>query len=100
MSNSDNEKTQALNELLSNDIPAKLVEYKRQIQDLRGTLNAKEREKEQFLQNFELGSSEYYTKNLLEKQSSDMLNMHKTIEEYERRQQVCEKKWADLLKEN
>ncbi|CDW76964.1 fha domain containing protein [Stylonychia lemnae] len=98
--NSNSEKAQALNELIQNDLPARLVEYKRHIQELRMTLDSKEREKEQFLQNFELGSSEYYSKSLLEKQASDLINLQRTIEEYERRQQLCEKKWADLLKEN
>eukprot|EP00347_Sterkiella_histriomuscorum_P009212 403342098 len=81
LQNADNDKAQALGELLQNDLPARLVEYKKQIQELRS-------------------SSDYYSKSLLEKQSSEMLNFQKTIEEYERRQQVCEKKWAELLKEN
>ena len=40
------EKAKALAELMSNDLPARLVDYKNQIQELRNILNLKEREKE------------------------------------------------------
>jgi hypothetical protein len=48
-------------------------------------LNAKEKEKDQYLQNFELGSNDFYSKQLLEKQANEIINYQKTIEEYERR---------------
>ena len=98
--NADADKGQALSELLSNDIPQKLVEYKKQIQELRNTLNAKEKEREHLVHNFDLGSNDMYSKNLLERQSHELMNLQKTVEEYERRQSVCEKKWSDLMQEN
>jgi len=96
----DQDKAQALQELMQHDLPAKLVDYKRQLQELRSVLGAKEKEKEQFLQNFEVGASDLFAKALLEKQAAEMLNLHKAVEEFERRHQQCERKWADLLKEN
>ena len=93
----DSEKAQALSELLQNDIPSRLVEYKRQIQELRNTLNAKEKEKDQYLSGLELGSNDYYSKQLLEKQANEVINLQKMVEEYERRQSQCDKKWSDLL---
>ena len=81
--NADADKAQALSELLSNDIPQKLVDYKKQIQDLRTTLNAKEKER---VHTFDLGgSNDLYSKNLLERQSHELMNLQKTVEEYERR---------------
>ena len=49
------------------------------------------------LQNFELGSNEFYSKKLLDKQAQEIVNHQKAIEEYERRQNLCEKKWSDLM---
>jgi hypothetical protein len=62
------------------------VEYKKQIQELRNTLNAKEKEREHLVHTFDLGSgSDMYSKNLLERQSHELMNLQKTVEEYERR---------------
>ena len=60
---------------MQNDLPHKLVEYKRQINELQMILQQKEREKEQFLANFEVGggSTEYFSKALLERQSSELM---------------------------
>lgn len=51
------------------------MEYKRQIQELRNTLNAKEKEKDQYLSGLELGSNDYYSKQLLEKQANEVINL-------------------------
>jgi hypothetical protein len=63
-------------------------------------LNAKEKEREHIMHNFDIGTNDLYSKNLLERQANDLLNMQKTVEEYERRQSQCEKKWSDLMQEN
>lgn len=69
---------------MQHDLPQRLLDYKKQIEELRSILAGKEKEKEQFLANFELGgsSTDYYCKNLLEKQSTELLNYQKTVDEY------------------
>jgi len=93
------EKAQALRELMQNDLPNKVVEYKQQIKELRNTLHQKESEKEQYLANFE-GGTEAYSKNLIERQASELLNLQHVLQEHERRQQTCEKKWTSLMNES
>jgi len=41
-----------------------------------------------------------YGKQMLEKQSAELVNLKIRCEEYERRDQACDKKWTDLIKEN
>lgn len=41
-----------------------------------------------------------YSKQMLEKQSDELVQLREKCEEYERREMVCEKKWTDLIKEN
>ena len=48
----------------------------------------------------EIGGNEFYSKQLLEKQANEVINLQKAVEEYERRQALCEKKWTDLMQEN
>jgi chromosome segregation ATPase len=68
------EKAAALGELMQGDLPARLIDYKRQLDDLRGVLGQKEREKEQYLANFELGPHEGFSKQLLERQSENLMD--------------------------
>jgi len=51
------------------------------------------------MHNFDIGANDIYSKNLLERQAQEVLNLQKSVEEYERRQNVCEKKWSDLMQE-
>ena len=37
---------------------------------------------------------------MLEKQSEELVNLREKVAEYERREQTCEKKWHDLIREN
>ena len=37
---------------------------------------------------------------MLEKQSNELVNLRLKVEQFEKRDQVCEKKWSDLIKEN
>jgi len=37
---------------------------------------------------------------MIEQQSEKILALQKANEEFERRQEVCEKKWAELIEEN
>lgn len=60
----------------------------------------KEREKEQYLSNFELGPHDGFSKQLLERQSENLMDMQRRVEEHERRQNMSEKKWTELLREN
>ena len=41
-----------------------------------------------------------YGKQMLEKQSTELVNLRLKVEEFERRDQACEKKWTELVKEN
>jgi len=49
------------------------------------------------LAGLEIGGNEFYSKQLLEKQANEVINLQKAVEEYERRQALCEKKWSDLM---
>lgn len=51
---SEQEKTQALNELLNNDLTQKVIEYKNTVSELRDALNLKEKEREIFIQHLNL----------------------------------------------
>ena len=84
---------------MQNDIPSKLIDYKKQISELRSIINTKEREKDQFLSNYELGN-DYYSKSILERQANEIVNLQKAVEEYERRDSICEKRWQELMNEN
>lgn len=37
---------------------------------------------------------------MLEKQSEELVNLKEKIVEYERREQTCDRKWRDLIREN
>jgi hypothetical protein len=37
---------------------------------------------------------------MLEKQSEELCNLRDKIREYDRREQICDRKWHDLIKEN
>jgi hypothetical protein len=37
---------------------------------------------------------------MLEKQSEELVNLRDKIAEYDRREQICDRKWHDLIKEN
>ena len=37
---------------------------------------------------------------MLEKQSEELVNLRDKISEYDRREQICDRKWNDLIKEN
>ena len=37
---------------------------------------------------------------MLEKQSDELTQLHEKLQEYERRERICEKKWTDLIQEN
>ena len=41
-----------------------------------------------------------YSKQMLEKQSAELVNLRQKVSEYEARDQRCEKAWTDLIKEN
>jgi hypothetical protein len=41
-----------------------------------------------------------YTKQMLERQTEEIMQTKAKCEEYERREMVCERKWTDLIKEN
>ena len=41
-----------------------------------------------------------YGKQMLEKQSNELVNLRLKVEQFEKRDQTCEKKWSDLIKEN
>jgi intergrase/recombinase len=63
----DVEKTQALNELLENDLTKKLVEYKSQVEELREILKVKEKEREVYINHLNLSSTDpMYGAKLLE----------------------------------
>ena len=64
---SEQEKSQALSELLQNDLTQKVLEYKGQIQDLRDTLKVKEQERQIYIQHLNLGQNDpNYGSKLLE----------------------------------
>ena len=64
---SDLEKTEALNELLNNDLTQKLVEYKNQVNELRDILKVKEKEREVYINHLNLSSTDpMYGAKLLE----------------------------------
>lgn len=63
-------------------------------------MDIKEKEKEVLMQNLSLGQAQQYQGSLLEKQASDIVNMQQAIAEYERRFNLGEKKWGELLREN
>lgn len=69
--------------------------------ELRDALKIKEREREIFIQHLNLSATdpEYGTK-MIEQQSSQIMDLKSANEEFAKRQQVCEKKWTDLLDEN
>lgn len=45
------------------------------------------------------GKQSYQTQ-MLEKQSDELVNLREKITEYDRREQICDRKWHDLMKEN
>ena len=55
---SENEKSQALAELLNNDLTQKVVEYKNQVNELRESMKIKEKEKEIYIQHLNLNSGD------------------------------------------
>lgn len=98
---SENEKTQALKELLNSDLTQKVVEYKNQLSELRATLKMKEKERQVYIDHLNLNSADpHYGAKILEQQSARLLDLQIANEELERRQAVCEKKWGELLDEN
>jgi hypothetical protein len=67
---SEKEKSEALAELLQNDLTQKVLEYKNQLLELRETLKVKEREKEIYLNHLNMSSTDpRYGAKLLEQQS-------------------------------
>ena len=86
-----------LDELLGSDLPAKCTEQKAQIISLQEMLMQREVEREA-----QLGSdgNNAYGKQVLEKQSAELVNLRQKVQEYEAREMRCEKKWTELTKEN
>ena len=60
-------------------------------------LMQREVEREAF---FGADSNSAYSKQMLEKQSQELVNLRQKVEEYLAREQRCEKAWSDLMKEN
>jgi len=46
------------------------------------------------------GNKQSYQTQMLEKQSEELCNLRDKIREYDRREQICDRKWHDLIKEN
>jgi len=90
-------KEEQLHDLLTHDLPAKVSEQKAQIASLEQMLLQREVEREAYLGS---DSSQNYSKQMLEKQSAELVNLRQKVEEFEGREQRCEKAWTDLIKEN
>lgn len=73
---SEQEKTQALSELLQNDLTQKVLEYKHTVSELRDALNIKEREREIFIQHLNLSQGDpKYGAKMIEQQSTQIMGL-------------------------
>jgi hypothetical protein len=73
---SEQEKTEALNELLKNDLTQRVLEYKRQVCELRETLSTKEKERQVYVQQLNLGNTDpNYGHKILEQQSAKLIEL-------------------------
>ena len=82
---------------MTHDLPAKVTDQRAQIDSLEQMLMQREVEREAYLGS---DSNNAYSKQMLEKQSAELVNLRQKTEEYSSREQRCEKAWTDLIKEN
>jgi len=99
------EQLEVVSELSNNDISKKLIHNNNEIQIMRRTLNEKEREVVQLKKALGDKSSQYsnegsHFKSFLEKQSKELAQARRLVEEYEGREKTCSRKWNSLLQEN
>ena len=90
-------KEEQLHDMLTHDLPAKVTDQRAQITSLEQMLMQREVEREAYIGS---DANSAYSKQMLEKQSAELVNLRQKVAEYEARDQRCEKAWTDLIKEN
>jgi len=76
------QKEEQLHEMLTNDLPAKVTEQRAQIKSLEQMLMQREVEREAYIGS---DGNSAYSKQILEKQSAELVNLRQKVEEFERR---------------
>ena len=83
---SEEEAKEALKELMNNDLTQKVIEYKNTVNELREALNLKEKEREVFIQHLNMSRADpFYGTKMIEQQSSQIVDLKSSNEEYARR---------------
>jgi len=77
------EKESQLNELLSSDLPSKLVNCKHHIVHLQKMLLQRENERHMYMNST---GKQSYQSQMLEKQSEEIVNLREKVAEYDRRE--------------
>lgn len=70
-----------------------LVHKQNELNDLKANLSLA-------IQSTSIGSQANHFTTLLESQSKEIVRMKRILEEYERREKQCSRKWQSLLQEN
>lgn len=86
-----------INELTNCELPAKVLDLKRQIESLQKMLNQREQERDLYLSNNpgDAGSS----KVMLERQSAQIVGLQQQVDEFKNRNQIVDRKWTQLITE-
>eukprot|EP00347_Sterkiella_histriomuscorum_P018962 403343492 len=99
--------SEKLGELSKQDWSKQIIEYKRECDFLREEIAQKVNELGDLKNNLSLsiqqtnaGNAANHFTNLLESQSKEIVRMKRVIEEFEKREKQCSRKWSALLQEN
>ena len=99
--------TESLGELKKQDWSKQILDLKRENEFLREEMTQKQKEITGFKNNIAMAiqtsassNAQSHLTNLLENQSKDNVRLNRLIQEYERKEKQCTRKWTALLQEN
>lgn len=88
-----------INELSNCELPAKVLQYKHQVESLQKMLMQREQERDHFLDAKAGPGDSNHTKAVLEKQSTQMVALQQQVDEFKNRNQIVDRKWTQLIQE-